>query len=272
MARFGLLAGAGALPPAVAAAARAAGRDVFVVGFKGQTPKDWIEAYPHAWVRLGAVGQTLEILENAGCTDVCLIGRVGRPSLTAVARDRRARAMLARLGSLDAGDDRLLRLVVAELEAAGLRVVGADTVAAGLKAPAGLLAGRAPDAAAEADIARGLEVARALGVVDVGQAVVVQAQLVLGVEAAEGTDALLARCAALRRQGPGGVLVKVKKPGQEARVDLPTIGPDTVDNAAAAGLRGIAVEAGAALVADLAEIERRAARHRLFVVAVEAPG
>lgn len=269
MARLGLLAGSGSLPPVVAAAARSSGRDPFIIAFEGQTPKDWVERYPHAWVRLGAVGRTLALLHEAGCGEVCLIGRVGRPSLKAVALDPRALAMLARLGALDAGDDRLLRLIIAELEADGFAVVGADALASSLLAAAGLIAGPEPDAAARADVRRGIEVVRALGAVDVGQAVVVQAQLVLGVEAVEGTDALLCRVAGLRREGPGGVLVKGRKPGQERRVDLPTIGAATVEAAAAAGLRGIAVEAGQTLVADLVEVERLARRQGLFVLGVE---
>jgi len=111
-------------------------------------------------------------------------------------------------------------------------------------------------------------VARALGAVDVGQAVVVQQQIVLGVEAAEGTDALIERSASLRRPGPGGVLVKIKKPGQERRADLPTIGVRTVEKAAASGLRGIAVEAGATLLMDRDAIGRAADALRLFVAGI----
>ena len=267
-AKLGLLAGSGALAPAVAAASRAAGREVFVVAFKGHTEPDWVQEFDHAWVPLGAVARTLAVLHGAGCVEVCLIGRVGRPSLTAVALDRRARGMLARLGGRDAGDDKLLRLIVAELEGDGFRVVGADALAARLLAPAGRLAGPAPPADARADIRRGIEVVRALGAADVGQAVVVQGGLVLGVEAVEGTDALLARASGLARPGPGGVLVKGRKPAQERRVDLPTVGPDTIRAAAAAGLRGIAVEAGHTLVADHGGLERAAARSGLFVTGV----
>ncbi|TVQ33955.1 MAG: LpxI family protein [Geminicoccaceae bacterium] len=265
----GILAGGGSLPPVVAEAARQGGREVVVIAFEGHAEPGWVAGYRHDWVRLGAVGRTLALLHRHGCDEVCMIGKVGRPSLAAVALDRRALAMLARLGAMDAGDDRLLRLIVAELEREGFRVVGADVLAASLLAPLGPLAGPAPDAAALADIARGVAVARALGEADVGQAVVVQAHLVLGVEAVEGTDALLARCHDLKRQGPGGVLVKGRKRGQERRVDLPTIGPATVDNAAAAGLRGIAVEAGHTLVAEADQLARRAERHGLFVVGVE---
>jgi DUF1009 family protein len=107
-----------------------------------------------------------------------------------------------------------------------------------------------------------------LGALDVGQAAVVQQGIVLGVEAVDGTDALLARCGPLRRDGPGGVLVKVAKPGQDRRADLPTIGPQTVAAAAAAGLSGIAVEAGATFVADRTAVAAAADRAGLFVVGV----
>jgi UDP-2,3-diacylglucosamine hydrolase len=119
-----------------------------------------------------------------------------------------------------------------------------------------------------ADIVRGERIARALGALDVGQAVVVQQGLILGVEAIEGTDALLRRCAGLRREGPGGVLVKVEKPGQEQRADRPTIGPQTVTLAAMAGLRGIAVEAAATIVLDRDEVVAGADRAGLFVVGI----
>jgi hypothetical protein len=128
-----------------------------------------------------------------------------------------------------------------------------------------------PDAQAEDDIAVGFRVVRALGALDIGQAAVVQQGLVLGVEAIEGTDALIARCAALRREGPGGVLVKAPKPGQERRADLPAIGRRTVEAAAAAGLRGIAVEAGASFVLDRVATAAAADRAGLFVVGVARP-
>jgi hypothetical protein len=149
-------------------------------------------------------------------------------------------------------------------------VIGADALLGGLKPAEGCLGRHRPDAEAEADIARGVEVLAALGAADVGQAVVVQQGMVLGVEAIEGTDALIARCAGLRREGPGGVLVKLAKPGQETRADLPTIGPDTVRRAAEAGLRGIAVGADAAIVLDRDTLVRLADEAGLFVIAVKA--
>ena len=171
-------------------------------------------------------------------------------------------------GARALGDDGLLSALVAELEREGFRVLGPeDLLCAGL-APEGPLGRLLPDAQARADIARGTEIARALGELDIGQAVVVQQGLVLGVEAIEGTDQLLRRCADLRREGPGGVLVKLEKPTQERRVDRPTIGPQTVTLAAAAGLRGIAVEAEATIVVDRDQVAAAADRAGLFVVGI----
>ena len=141
---------------------------------------------------------------------------------------------------------------------------------AGLLPESGLLTrGARPDGAARADIWRGVAVCRALGAADVGQAAVVQQGLVLGVEAIEGTDALLARCGKLRRQGRGGVLVKLAKPGQDRRLDLPAVGPETVRNAAAAGLAGIAFEAAATVLLDRERTVAEADAAGLFLLALE---
>jgi len=148
------------------------------------------------------------------------------------------------------------------------RVVGADQLLRQALVPEGPLGRLHPDPQAQADIERGLRVARTLGALDVGQAVIVQQGLVLGVEAIEGTDELLRRCAVLRREAPGGVLVKVEKPGQEPRADRPTIGLRTVLLAAETGLRGIAVEANATIVLNCDEVIRAADRAELFLVGV----
>ncbi|HMK67064.1 MAG TPA: UDP-2,3-diacylglucosamine diphosphatase LpxI, partial [Stellaceae bacterium] len=193
------------------------------------------------------------------------------PSLASLMPDWRAAKFFARIGLRALGDDGLLSAIIKELELEGFRVVGIESILGGLLAPKGPLGRIEPDEQARADIARGLEVARALGALDIGQAAVVQQGIVLGVEAADGTDALIARAGSLRREGPGGVLVKIAKPGQERRADLPTIGVRTVEAAANAGLRGIAVEAGAALVVDRAAVAAAADGAALFVLGVEAP-
>lgn len=269
--KLGILAGGGALPGHAIAACRAEGRPFFVLGFEGETDAETLRDAPHAVVRLGAAGTALDLLRAQHVVEIVMAGRIRRPSWSSLRPDWRGVQLLTRIGARAAGDDGLLGAVVFELEREGFRVVGIDQVLTSLLAPAGVLGRHAPDATAEGDIAAGIRVAHALGRLDVGQGVVVQGGVILAVEAIEGTDAMIDRAAGLRLEPKGGVLVKMKKPQQERRVDLPTIGPTTVDKAAAAGLTGIAVEAGGALVIDRAAMVARADAAGLFVVGVQ-PG
>jgi UDP-2,3-diacylglucosamine hydrolase len=249
--RLGIIAGGGVLPAKVAAAARAAGRGVFIVGLEGFADPAILAPWPHEIRRLGAASRIIAALRENGCQDLVMIGPVRRPSLLDLRPDVEGAKLLARVGrAAFAGDDGLLAAVIRVLTEEGFRVVGAHEIIQEVVAPAGVLTRTQPDAQAMADINRGVRVARLLGSADVGQASVVQQGLVLAVEAIEGTDAMLVRAGALRRDGIGGVLVKLVKPGQDKRADLPTIGPDTVRNAASAGLRGVAFEAKATILAE----------------------
>jgi DUF1009 family protein len=215
------------------------------------------------------VGEGLKILRENGAEELVMAGPVQRPTLAQLRPDWRGAKMAARIGLRALGDDALLTAVIREFEGEGFRVVGLHEILDDLLMPSGPLTALRPDAQAEADIAQGIEVARALGALDVGQAVVVQQGIVLGVEAVEGTDALIERAGAVRREGPGGVLVKIAKPGQERRVDLPAIGRGTVERCARAGLRGIALHAGAALVLDRPDVASTAERVGLFVLGID---
>lgn len=249
--RLGIVAGGGALPGKVAAAARAAGREVFIVGLEGFADLAILAPWPHEIRRLGAAARIIAALREHGCQDVTMIGSVRRPSLLEMRPDAEGAKLLARIGrAAFAGDDGLLAAVIRVLTEEGFHVIGAHDVLREAVGPAGVLTDARPDAQAMTDIERGVVVTRLLGSADVGQGCVVQQGLVLAVEAIEGTDAMLARAGLLRRDGVGGVLVKLVKPGQDKRADLPTIGPETVRNAIAAGLRGVAFEAGATILAE----------------------
>ena len=264
--KLGILAGWGSLPGQLVAACQASGRDYFVIGFNGETDRQDLE--PDAWVDVAAVGRTLGLLREAGCREVVLAGPIRRPSLTSLRPDRRGAKLMVKLLRAGGGDDAILSTVVAELESEGFRVVGSDDLVSALTVPPGPLGRHRPDERSERDIGLGVAVLRALGELDVSQAAVVHQGRVLGIEAAEGTDALLERCRALREDGGGGVLVKLPKPGQERRVDLPTIGSATVEMAAGSGLAGIAIEAGGVLILDREQAVQAADRLGLFVVAV----
>jgi UDP-2,3-diacylglucosamine hydrolase len=269
--RLGIIAGGGDLPAKVAAAARAAGRTVFILGLEGFADAAVLAPWPHEIQRLGAAGRIVAALRERGCQDLVMIGPVRRPSLLDLRPDAEGARLLARVGrAAFAGDDGLLAAVMRVLTEEGFRVIGAHDILREAVAPSGVLTRTAPDAQAMTDINRGVQVARLLGSADVGQGCVVQQGLVLAVEAVEGTDAMLARAGALRRDGIGGVLVKLVKPGQDKRADLPTIGLDTIRHAAAAGLRGLAFEARATILADREACLAAADAAGLFLIGLDA--
>jgi DUF1009 family protein len=263
---LGIIAGGGALPRELARAAEASGRRVFIAALKGECDTDTVAGRSHAWIDLAAVGALIDSLRGAGCSQIAMVGRVGRPDFKRLRPDWQGVKLLPRvLQAVGRGDDALLRTLVDYLEEQGFRVTGVDEIAAPLLAPAGTLGRIAPSDSDRADLARAAQVAFRLGELDVGQGAVVRNGLVLAVEAAEGTDAMLARCATLTGPERGGVLVKLVKPGQERRVDLPVMGIRTVELAREAGLAGIAVEAGSALLLDRAATVAAADAAGLFL-------
>jgi len=265
--RLGIIAGGGALPPLLVEAAKASGRDPFVVCIEGAADVALFRDVSNVVAPVAKVGRIVEALKGAACRDLVLAGKLQRPDFRSLVPDLRGLRLLPRLLGAR-GDDAILRVVIEDLESEGFKVVGVDDVLADLLAPKGPLGRVAPNAQAEADIARGVVLLRALGELDVGQGVTVQDGIVLGIEAAEGTDALLARSKLLAKPGQGGVLVKLKKAGQERRADLPAIGTETVLGAAAAGLAGIAIEAGGSLILDRNAVARAADEAGLFVVGI----
>ena len=267
--RIGVVAGAGDMPERVIAACRASGRDPYVIGLRDQADAASFSESPDAWIRLGEAGRGIELLKSAGADRVVIVGGIDRPPIRSLRPDAWTARLLLRIGRSYYRDGSVLDAIVKALEAEGLRVVAPETLAASLAAEARVYGRHAPNPSQTADIARGFEVARALGALDIGQGVVVQQGRVIGVEAAEGTDALIERCGPLLAAGEGGVLVKACKPQQDTRIDLPTVGPRTVAYAKRAGLSGIAVEAGRALVLDAGAVVRAADDAGLFIIGTE---
>lgn len=269
MRTLAVIAGGGDLPLQVVRSCQRQGRPVVVLALEGFARPEVVEGVPHCWMRLGAAGKGFAFLHDHQVQDVVMIGPVLRPGLAALRPDWRAARFFARVGLRALGDDGLLRAVIHEVEREGFRVVGVeDVLGTEVLAPAGVLGRHRPDEQALADVQYGAQIAAALGALDVGQGCVVQQGLVLAVEAIEGTDRMLSRCADLRREGVGGVLVKLRKPQQEQRADLPTVGVTTVERAADAGLRGIALSAGGALIVDRPATVARADALGLFLYGI----
>ncbi|NQU56580.1 MAG: lipid-A-disaccharide synthase, partial [Rhodospirillales bacterium] len=263
--KLGILAGGGALPPRIIQSCQKAGRKFFVIAFEGQTDPAIFanDAVPHAWVRLGAAGTTLKHLRAVGVQELVMAGAIKRPGLKDLRPDMWATKFFASSGAASLGDDGLLKALIKALEGEGFSVVGVDQLLPDIIAPAGVYGAVSPTPQMLTDIDVARHAALSIGAEDKGQGAIAFGGTLKAVEDENGTDAMIGRV------GKGGVLVKVCKPGQETRVDLPSIGVATVEAAAKAGLDGIAIQAGKALVIDLQAVIAAADRLGLFVTGIE---
>jgi DUF1009 family protein len=278
-AALAIICGGGALPYAVADAVAATGRRVVLFALRGWADPAEVARFPHHWIAVGQLGRFVRLARGEGCQDLVCIGSMVRPAISQIRLDITTLRVLPRLISgFRGGDDHLLSEIGRIFEAHGFRLLGAQDVAPQILVPAGVMGRIKPGDSDRDDIARGMSILAALSPFDVGQAVVVARRHCLAVEGIEGTDAMLSRIADLRITGRinatvrTGVLVKAPKTGQERRLDLPSIGPQTVENASHAGLAGIAVSAGGAIAADLGQLIALADRNGIFVVGVRDDG
>ncbi len=272
-ARLGIIAGGGNLPERIAAHARNDGRNPYVIGITGYVSEAFVSAYDGHLTSIGEIGKQIRLLSEANCTDLVFAGIVRRPDFAKLRLDIKGAAELPRiLAAASKGDDTLLRAVIDVFERAGFNVIGADDVFGALLAKAGPLGAHTPDDNQIEDIRLAYRTVQRLGELDIGQAAVARNGVILAVEAQEGTDSMLERCATLPafHEGLAGVLMKAPKPIQERRIDLPTIGVTTIEKALAARLAGVAFEAGGALIIDQQEVSARANAAGLFLYGVDA--
>ncbi len=273
----GLIAGGGVLPFAVADKLVSRGIKPVVFALKGACDPTQLSRFSHYWISIGQLGRLTKLLRSENCRDLVFIGTLVRPALSEIRPDWQAIRVIGKVWSaFRGGDDHLLSSIGRIFEQKGFRMVGIGDVAPELLMPEGCLTRASANESARADIARGRDVLRALGTFDIGQAAVVIDGHVVAVEDIEGTDGLLARVAHLRKEGrirartARGVLVKAPKSGQDLRFDLPTIGPRTVESAAAAQLAGIAIVAGNTIVVEPQAMVEAADAAGLFVTGLPA--
>ena len=270
--KLGLIAGGGQIPALIRDTCHAEGRALYIAALNGFCLPETVGGAEHGWFDLPQVGTLMKALKAAGVDEICLCGSVTKPDFSALKPDLKGALLLPRLlKAALTGDDAILRVVIDAFEREGFRPVGADTLMASLLVREKTYGRRSPTAEQTADVMTALAAARQLGADDRGQAAVVAQGRVVGLEDDAGTDALLKRMEA-EPSARGGVLVKCAKPQQDRRVDLPTVGVTTVENAAAAGLAGIAVEAGAALMVDATATASAADRLGLFLIGLPNGG
>ncbi|PJB73056.1 MAG: DUF1009 domain-containing protein [Alphaproteobacteria bacterium CG_4_9_14_3_um_filter_47_13] len=267
---LGIIAGGGIVPQLLLHACDKAGQDVFVIAFEGQTDPEILKNRPSMLTRIGAAGQIIRTLRSRDIKDLVFIGSVRRPGLVGLKPDLRTAQFFTRVGLRAMGDDTLLKAVRHELEKEGFTIHGVQEFVDDLVAVAGQVGRLAPKKQDWPDIERGLAVAQTLGQLDVGQSVIIQDGIVLGVEAAEGTDELIKRCRLYQRHGSrGALLVKTCKPQQDRDFDLPSIGVETVRMCAENGVSGIVIQAGRSLLINPQDVASLADHHKIFVIALD---
>ena len=269
-----IVAGDGDLPKLLAEDCARTGRDYVVVLFAGFAP-DWVAGRPVIKAEFEKPARMFKALRAGGFAHVTFAGAMQRPQLSLLKFDLKFWRLAPKLlPAMKSGDDVTLRTITAIFEAEGMEVIGAHDVLESLLAPSGIQTVAKISKADWVDIKRGLDIAQASGRMDVGQGAVVAQGICLGVESIQGTDAMLGFVAQtgdrfkLNKKGAKGVLCKVPKPGQDWRVDLPSIGAGTIESAAKAGLAGVAVQAGGVLVLGLEETVAKADELGLFLVGV----
>ncbi|MBP9878328.1 MAG: UDP-2,3-diacylglucosamine diphosphatase LpxI [Alphaproteobacteria bacterium] len=268
--KLGIIAGGGSLPFALAEAAEQQGQDLFIIALKGSAEQALCAGRSHFWASVGKTGAVIARLKQEGVTHLVFAGSVKRPSLKSIRLDFSTFWRLLKRRFHFHGDDAILRFIHDMMTSEGFQVVGAHDICPELLMPDGHLTQELPKKAAMKDIAYGVRIAKEMGRLDIGQSVIVQDGMVLGVEAIEGTDALVRRCAVLKRKKANlPILVKMCKPHQLEAIDLPTIGLETVKAVHEAGYQGIAIEAGKALLLDAADVVAYADKHDLFVMGIK---
>ena len=272
-----IISGYGTLPSEIALGAIAAGRRPFMVGIEGEAEPS-IEAFDHRYMNLGQLGALIKLLDEKGISQIVMAGGVhSRPEVFKMKLDWGAISSIPRaMAMLLGGDDTLLSGLIKLFEDRNIKVLGAHEVAPQLLAKAGVIAGRMPKKKDLENIKLAAAACQALGELDIGQAAIAEAGRVVAVEGVEGTDRLLQRIVELREigrmpeKGKNGVLVKLIKPGQDYRADLPAIGPKTVLEVERAGLCGIGVSAGSSLILQRQETLKLAKLHRIYIFGYEA--
>ena len=273
--KLGLIVGGGDLPLHVAQIAAAGDIPIHAVNLLGLAHTSSIVSNGD-WIALGSIGGIIKSMKSANVQRICFAGQVSRPDFSTLKLDLRGvKELPAILHAASKGDDALLRAVIAIFEREGFMVVGADEIATDLLAPIGPLGAVLVDAKHSLDLEKARAIAENIGTLDIGQGAVVCNGLVLAVEAQEGTDAMLRRCLKLpahlhgTRSKRAGVFAKVPKPTQETRIDLPTLGLQSVQLADELGLAGIGYAAGATFLLEKDAMREAADKAGLFLFGLE---
>jgi len=264
--KIAVVCGALRLPFLVVESLRRQGYEPYVIGLKNFCDP---ALRPDLWVRLGGAGTAIKALRKLGIKQIIMVGALGHPKLLDIRPDFTSFKILARIMKNQSGYDSMIVTLLAEIEKLGFKVLNPQELCPDLTFIKGIHTKIKPKKSDMADIKRGTEVSRAIGKMDIGQSVVVHNQ-VLAVEAAEGTEKMLARVVSMRKKNKykGGVMVKLIKPDQDLRIDTTAIGSDTIRDLAVARLSGLVVDAKHCWIIDMPEVLALANKHKIFIQAI----
>lgn len=265
--KIGIIAGKGLLPFSIADNYIKQGGDCYIAALEGEADLKLIEDFKYKAFKIGMVGGVIEYFKENDIQNVIFAGGIDRPAIHSIGVDRVGSALLVKiLKQKFLGDDNILRIVANFFEEKGFKVLAGNEIFKNHEFESDVITISHPSIVDTIDIELGIDVLTSLSKLDVGQSVIIEDKYVLGIEAAEGTDNLIIRCASLLKKPQGGVLVKIMKVGQDSRMDIPTIGPDTIKNLAKYNYNGIAIEADKVIIIDQEVTIRLANEHKIFVI------
>ncbi len=268
--KLGIISGGGNLPAYLLSICKDRGITPYLVAIEGQTsPRLTDNVENHLRTTLGSAGKIIRFFKQNNVQDLVLIGSIKRPKLSELNADMRGMQLISRIGLKSMGDSSLLDIIKNELNKEGFTLHGIHDFCDNLLVKQGPIGDFTPKIEDSETISLGIKASQGIGALDIGQSVIVQEDRVIGVEGVEGTDELIKRCNSLLRSGRGGILVKTCKPQQDKRLDLPTIGVQTVINAHKNGLSGIVLQAEKVLIIEPEAIAQYANKYKIFVVGVK---
>ncbi|MFL1780931.1 hypothetical protein ABSA28_00641 [Candidatus Hepatincolaceae symbiont of Richtersius coronifer] len=267
--KYAIIVGKGDLPIRMLKTLKDKNIDFLVAGIKGFSPRCLVNGYPHFWFYIGEVGDLISKLKSNGVNKIIMVGAISRPSLFALRVDSLGKEIIANYRKIIRGDNSILSIVIQVFQSHGLEVVAPQILDPAILVEEKYYTNVELNEANKADIMYGLEVAKEIGKLDIGQSLIVQQNIIIAIEAAEGTKKMILRSKSLlKKNGSKGILIKLKKPGQEDKVDLPVIGDLTIVEARKAGLGGIIVEAQNSIILNQEKLKKLADKYGIFVIGI----
>lgn len=266
---IGIIAGSGELPFSIATSYASQGGKCYIAALEREANLQLLQDTPYQSFRIGMVGAIIEYFHKFNVQNVIFAGGIKRPNFWSIKVDMVGRALLARIIKQKfLGDDTILRIVADFLEKKGFKIISSQEILLDNLDDINIITKATPLPSDIIDIELGVKLLTTLSGLDVGQSVIIEDGYILGIEAAEGTDNLIKRCVELRKKPQGGVLVKMLKLDQDIRLDIPTIGPDTIVNLANQSYNGLAISKDKVIIINPKTTIELANSLGLFIVRV----